>query len=193
MLAEASLTTRIAQGGIVAAAAGVFARLGYEATRVEDILEAAGIARRTFYKYFKSKDEVLAALYELATGELLKAVRASGAAPDPIEGIKQTLDLYLDYHVENAALLRVLTEQAIRSESPLFESRRRFRDELGKILDDALRARGKKGNDPMLYAAMLSAIEGLSLELLATGSDPAQVKRAKKVMGFVMTRVLGDA
>lgn len=42
----------------------------------------------------------------------------------------------------------------------------------------------------MLYAAMLSAIEGLSLELLATGSDPAQVKRAKKVMAFVLDRVL---
>ncbi len=190
MANAAALTTRIAQGGIVAAAAGVFARLGYEATRVEDILEAAGIARRTFYKYFKSKDEVLAALYELATGELLKAVRASGASPDPVEGIKQTLDLYLDYHVENAALLRVLTEQAIRSESPLFEPRRRFREELGQILDQALRGRGKKGNDPMLYAAMLSAIEGLSLELLATGSDPAQVKRAKKVMAFVLDRVL---
>jgi AcrR family transcriptional regulator len=186
------LTTRIAQTGIVAAAAGVFARLGYEATRVEDILEAAGIARRTFYRYFRGKDDVLAALYELATGELVKAVRSEVTSDAPAEGIKRTLDLYLDYHVENAALVRVLTEQAVRSDSPLFEHRRRFRDELAKILSDSLRTKGEK-HDPMLYLAILSAIEGLSLELLAEGADATKVKRAKKVMSFLLARILDEA
>src|ERR1700730_835353 len=69
-----SLTSRVVENGILAAAMKVFARRGFAATRVEDVLEEAGVARRTFYRYFTSKEDVLAAVYELATTELLRAL-----------------------------------------------------------------------------------------------------------------------
>jgi AcrR family transcriptional regulator len=184
------LSTRLAQGRVVSAAAGVFARLGFARARVEDILESAGIARRTFYKYFTSKEDVLSAVYDLATGELVKAVRAIPAGT-PLEVIDYGLDLYLDYHVENASLLKVLVEQAIRSDSPLAEARRRFRNEIATILDAVVRASSGEAHDPMLYLALLSALEGLSLDLLATRSSAADVARAKSVMHLLARRVLG--
>lgn len=189
---QGGLAARIAQGGIVAAAAGVFARRGFASARVEDILEAAGIARRTFYKYFGSKEEVLAALYDVATRELLDAVAEAGASEgrDALDAVRRGLDVYLDYHVENAALLKVLVEQAIRSDSPLAEGRRRFRKELVRILDAAVRARTGEKNDPMLYAALVSALEGVSLDLLAGGGAKGEVARAKRVMHLVIDRVL---
>ena len=58
------LGVRLARGAVLAAAVGVFSKHGIEATRIEDLLEASNVSRRTFYKYFRSKDEVLAALYE---------------------------------------------------------------------------------------------------------------------------------
>src|ERR1700704_6191626 len=115
---EIDLASQVAQGAIVGPAVGVFTRMGFAATRVEDLLAAAGIARRTFYKYFRSKEEVLAAVYMLATGELLKAVRGAGAAggasegtEGPVAAMRRALDVYLDYHVDNAPLLKVLVEQ----------------------------------------------------------------------------------
>lgn len=39
----------------------LFAARGYEATTLDAIAEAAGISRRTFFYYFKSKEEILAA------------------------------------------------------------------------------------------------------------------------------------
>jgi AcrR family transcriptional regulator len=45
---------------IVEGATAVFARLGYEATRVEDILQQAGVSRPTFYRVFRNKEEVYA-------------------------------------------------------------------------------------------------------------------------------------
>ncbi len=195
MTVDASLRSRLDSAGIVGAAATVFARLGFAATRVEDILAAAGIARRTFYKSFSGKEDVLAAVYQLAIQELLGAMTvAAGRGSDPFAVIREGLDVYLDYHAVNARLLRVLVEQAIRSDSPIFPARKRFRAELARLLDDAVRAKTGKKHDPLLYAALLSALEGLSLELLAGSEaevDEKAVARAKKVMHLLVERALG--
>jgi AcrR family transcriptional regulator len=61
---------------VVAAAFELFAADGYEATTVEAITQRAGVARRTFFRYFRSKEDVIfpdheqllaAALAHLAT------------------------------------------------------------------------------------------------------------------------------
>ncbi|NUO41913.1 MAG: TetR family transcriptional regulator, partial [Streptomyces sp.] len=48
---------------IARAAAGLFVQRGLRATRAEDIAQAAGIAPRTFYRYFATKEEAVAPLY----------------------------------------------------------------------------------------------------------------------------------
>ena len=60
--ATRTISAHFARSAILAAATKVFTQHGIASTRVEDILLAAGIARRTFYRHFRSKDDVLAAL-----------------------------------------------------------------------------------------------------------------------------------
>jgi AcrR family transcriptional regulator len=188
---QPSALARLAGSGILHAAIEVFSKQGFDATRVEDILKAAGLARRTFYKHFGNKEEVLAAIYELATGELLGAIRGDPATGgDPLDAVGRALDTYLDYHIANARLVRVLVEQAIRSDSPLHAYRKRFRRNLIELLDAAVRASSGEHNDPMLYAALLSALEGVSLDLLSSEADPSEVARAKKVMHVLLERTL---
>ena len=55
---------------LLAAALATFARKGFEDTRVEDICQAAGSARATFYRHFAGKDDVLVSLVEQLTAEL---------------------------------------------------------------------------------------------------------------------------
>ncbi|WP_055628411.1 TetR/AcrR family transcriptional regulator [Streptomyces hirsutus] len=62
---------------IARAAAGLFARQGLKATRAEDIAQAAGIAPRTFYRYFAAKEEAVAPLYEVGARRWVEAVRAA--------------------------------------------------------------------------------------------------------------------
>jgi AcrR family transcriptional regulator len=191
----AALTTRLAHGDILGAAVAVFARNGFEETRVEDILDAAGIARRTFYKYFRSKEDVLAAVYELATSELVGAMRSARDASsggDALDAIRAGLDVYLDYHVHNARLLRVLVERAMRTDSPLAPARRRFRDDLATLLDDAVKKSRGITNEPLLYLALISALEGISLDLLASGTGPEEVERARRVMHLLLDRAVGS-
>lgn len=190
---RSTLGATVARGAILQAATAVFARSGYAATRVEDILEEAGIARRTFYRHFSNKDEVLAAIYEIATTELIAAIRASVAAsPDSLEAILAALDAYLDYHVANARLLEILELQAMRSDSLLAPIRQRFRDDLAEILDRAARARTGVQHDPLIYIALISALEGTSLHLLANGATKKEAARAKKAMRFLLERAIAE-
>jgi AcrR family transcriptional regulator len=189
--AQPSLVARLAGSGILNAAIEVFSRQGFAATTVEDILKAASVARRTFYKQFGNKEEVLAAIYELATGELLGAIRGDGATGgDPLDAVGRALDTYLDYHIANARLVRVLVQQAIRSDSALHALRQRFRQNLIELLDAAVRTSTGEHNDPMLYAALVSALEGISLDLLSSEAGPREVARAKKVMHLLLERTL---
>ncbi|AZO17031.1 TetR family transcriptional regulator [Mesorhizobium sp. M2A.F.Ca.ET.043.05.1.1] len=65
---------RIADAGLKA-----FLANGYDATTLDEIAAAAGISRRTFFHYFKSKDEVLFA----SLGNHASVVKASILAEPP--------------------------------------------------------------------------------------------------------------
>lgn len=55
---------------LLEASLAVFGRRGYEDARVEDICQAAGSARATFYRYFGGKDDVFDALLDQLLVEL---------------------------------------------------------------------------------------------------------------------------
>ena len=65
---------RIAEAGLNA-----FLANGYDATTLDEIAAAAGISRRTFFHYFKSKDEVLFA----SLSHYASVVKASVLAEPP--------------------------------------------------------------------------------------------------------------
>jgi len=66
-----------ARHAVVAAALDLFARQGFEATSVEQIAQAAGISRSTFFRQFGGKDDVVFADHET----LLDGLRAQLAEP----------------------------------------------------------------------------------------------------------------
>ena len=59
---------------IVEAALGVFAERGPDAPVIDDFVQAAGIARGTFYNHFKSVEELLLATSEWTTRDVLQSI-----------------------------------------------------------------------------------------------------------------------
>jgi AcrR family transcriptional regulator len=80
------------------AVADVVSFKGVVAMRVEDVVSAAGVSRRTFYDQFKDKDEAfLAALDEIGR-ELLETVGAAyDAASDFPDGVIAFLQAFLEF------------------------------------------------------------------------------------------------
>ncbi|MFE0455764.1 TetR/AcrR family transcriptional regulator [Streptomyces sp. NPDC058914] len=80
---------------IARAAAGLFVSRGLKATRAEDIAQAAGVAPRTFYRYFATKEEAVAPLYAAGAQRWAEAVRESPAElalPEALEhAVRSTL------------------------------------------------------------------------------------------------------
>src|SRR5438309_10589365 len=66
---------------ILDAAREVFSELGYETATVRDIIRRTGLAAGTFYNYYRSKEEVFAALADDGAARfnpILKALRGRG-------------------------------------------------------------------------------------------------------------------
>ncbi|WP_419184157.1 TetR family transcriptional regulator [Streptomyces collinus] len=76
---------------IARAAAALFVRQGLRATRAEDIAQAAGIAPRTFYRYFASKEEAVAPLYAAGAERWTEAVRAAPASLGVLEALRHAV------------------------------------------------------------------------------------------------------
>jgi len=59
---------------ILATARGLFFTKGYDATSVNDIISAIGIAKGTFYHYFDSKEDLMIALADQITDEAVNII-----------------------------------------------------------------------------------------------------------------------
>jgi AcrR family transcriptional regulator len=107
---------------MLAAAAKVFAKRGYERTRVADITKAAKTSHGNFYRHFRNKDEALMAALETPLDELHHSLKPpSGARFDERELSRRIIDSFRVY-ARHRRLLRVMREAAARGETASFFS-----------------------------------------------------------------------
>jgi AcrR family transcriptional regulator len=68
--------TEATRRALLDAARRIFARDGFEATRIEDIAGATGHTRGAFYAHFSSKEDLFFALFEQEAGDRLRGLRS---------------------------------------------------------------------------------------------------------------------
>lgn len=64
------------RGELIACAQQLFFSKGYESTSVNEIIEAAGVSKGTFYYYFESKQAILEAMVEVVIEQVLRVMQA---------------------------------------------------------------------------------------------------------------------
>jgi AcrR family transcriptional regulator len=122
-------------------ALSVFAQRGYHQTRISDIIEAAQVARGTFYLYFESKHAIFAALLDDVLGRIRGAVvgvELGSGAPSLRAQIHGTLVRLLSLVREEPALSRLVLREAVGLDPTIDEKLSSFYDELHRWLTDAL-------------------------------------------------------
>ncbi|MGA5215001.1 TetR family transcriptional regulator [Streptomyces cinereoruber] len=99
---------------LATAAMELFATKGYEATTVDEIAATAGVARRTFFRHFRSKEE---AIFPDHDDTLVRAEAVLNAAPPhehPLDtvcrGIKEVMKMYAGSPAVSVARYRLTRE-----------------------------------------------------------------------------------
>jgi AcrR family transcriptional regulator len=107
---ERTLETRSA---IIGAAREVLLEKGYAATRVEDIVQRAGISRPTFYRHFKDKFEVARAYHAMSGDETLGPWGALASVDmNDLAAIRRWIESLLDTFAERRDELMVWSEMS---------------------------------------------------------------------------------
>lgn len=154
-------------------ALSVFAQRGYHQTRISDIIEAANVARGTFYLYFESKHAIFEALLDDVLGRIRGAVvgvELGEGAPSLRAQIHGTLVRLLSLVREEPQLSRLVLREAVGLDPAIDEKLAAFYDELHRWLTDSLMNGQSLGFlrrfDPTLVAwTILGSVER-SLRLL---------------------------
>ncbi|MEU3695053.1 TetR family transcriptional regulator [Streptomyces griseoviridis] len=86
---------------LVAAAFRLFLERGYEETTVDDIVALAGVGRRSFFRYFPSKEDVVFPDHERCLADMTAFLAASPADVEPVRRVCDAARLVLRMYAEN--------------------------------------------------------------------------------------------
>lgn len=108
----------------------LFSAHGYEATTLDAIAAEAGISRRTFFHYFKSKDEILLSLQRGLGEKLSAALMLQPVEQPPLVAVRKAmLQIVAPYSSEELIAL----DRLMRASEAV-----QARKQAGYILDEAL-------------------------------------------------------
>jgi TetR/AcrR family transcriptional regulator, cholesterol catabolism regulator len=161
----------IRRAKIIEAVLELISEVGAEAVQMRDVAHRSGVALATVYRYFGSKDHLLAAALEDWQKRLTRRIMASRAATDgdPLPGV-------LDYlrraqrafyrHPEMTALMRQIATSTDHDARATIEQMNRTNDELFNRLLDGVAPQQIPNITFGLNAALSNAITGVLTGML---------------------------
>jgi len=184
---------------ILVAAENIFAEQGYHGARMDDIAEAAELAKGTLYYYFKSKDEIFMHLLKRESDKVHAEIRKFISTSSTfIEMLEQSLNFYVEYFERNIGFLKIFLPcicGGIRFENPeAIRASTRTYDVHTKFLIGELQKRIRKEGVPFKLEDLLKFVKtlhiGISLKLLE--GQKAEAKAAVRFFIDLIKRVMED-
>ncbi|HEX4036186.1 MAG TPA: TetR family transcriptional regulator [Solirubrobacteraceae bacterium] len=133
------------------AAIVLFDEQGYEETTIAQIAEAAGLTKRTFFRYFSDKREVLFSGSEELEHRWLEGMAKAPVDAAPLSAVMAGVDPVAEIFVERHAFARVRSR--IIAANPELQERELIKlQRLAEAIKVALRDRGVESNQAILAA-----------------------------------------
>jgi AcrR family transcriptional regulator len=121
------------------AAVKLLAVQGFEETTVDQIVAAVGISRRTFSRYFESKEDVLVHMFTGAGAQLCAELRARPAGEPPAVALRRALAPFIQFTVGDPCKVLPVTRLILDTPALLarfLERQSRWQDDITTILAD---------------------------------------------------------
>jgi AcrR family transcriptional regulator len=165
-----------AQGRLMSAAIELFDEQGYEATTVAEIAERAGLTKRTFFRYFSDKREVLFSGSEELQRLWLEGLAAAPAQASPLALVTAGLDPVAQMFTERHAFARIRA-QIIEANPELQERELIKLQRLAAAIKGALVERGVSVNAAILAAQAGVTVFHVAFARWVQQDDPSAFRR----------------
>ncbi len=133
----AKKTGKNTKGKIISAAWDLFYEQGYDDTTIEEIVEASGTSKGSFYHYFGGKDALLGTLSDLFDAqyeEVLPLLNENDHSFDQLMFLNQELFLMIDNRISMDLIARLYSSQlTTRGQKHLLDHNRFYYKLLRKI------------------------------------------------------------
>jgi AcrR family transcriptional regulator len=188
---------------ILTVARDVFARRGYHAAKIEDIVAAAGVARGTFYLYFEDKR----AIFEEIVDRTIARVGIAVVRVDPHDGVRTVADQVREnirrivrILLEDRATTKILLSDALGVDPAFDRKLLSFYDEMSSLLEDSLRDGQElgvvRGGDVRLMAWLsMGALKEVMFQIVHRGAEYDEDKLVEGTFEYFRSgylRVEGD-
>ncbi|RST87684.1 TetR family transcriptional regulator [Aquibium carbonis] len=146
---------------ILRAAVELFARKGFDGTRIAEIAEASGLPKANVYYYFETKEAIYATLIERLLKGWDKALEHIRADREPREAIAAYIAAKLDYSRRHGTESRFFANEIMRGGAFLSKAQRRHMQEITRervdVVDGWVRDGRLRPLDPRHFFMMLWA------------------------------------
>ncbi len=163
---------------IVSSALELFRRDGFDATKIDQIVDAAGVARRTFFRYFPTKEAVLFSEFTVRQALVVERLGARPHDEPPLESLVWVLRSMSDEPIDTQRAEAV--RQIVAESTWLLERQQRiFVDEFARDLTRVLAERGEgRASTLALHAIVMSAVGCIEVATMAHLRTPELSVRA---------------
>jgi AcrR family transcriptional regulator len=175
---------------ILAAARRLMEQAGVDALTMDEIAQAAGVAKGTIYLYFQSKDELIQALLSQVGEAMALDLESILAKPDaPREKLRQVVILLLNYVERESLLFPVYLRELVRSKSsrgatsPLLQGlEERIVSLLTRLFDEGIARKQFIPADPRLLTFLLKGLGRAVGYYQMTGDQEDAIQEALPVV-----------
>ncbi len=183
---------------ILNVARDVFARRGYHAAKIEDIVAAAGVARGTFYLYFEDKR----AIFEEIVDRTITRLGMSIVRVDPHDGAHTVADQVRDnirrimrILLEDRATTKILLSDALGVDPAFDRKLLSFYDEMSTLLEQSLRDGQaldvvRAGDVRLMSWLTMGAIKEVMFQMVQRGAEYDEDRLVEGTFAFFRTGYL---
>lgn len=166
---------------IITAATEVFAKRGYQSTKIDEVAKKAGVAKGSVYLYFDSKEQLFEEVMKEGVRNY-KQVKLEALNTDlPFyEKLKLMLIKETDFLWENQEVARFLLTSDIVTQKTLakwlIEIRQTFMQRLQQEFDQAISEGVVKPGDSLMYTRVFRGVEHqvIAYHIIIDGKKPTE-------------------
>jgi AcrR family transcriptional regulator len=177
---------------ILSNARDVFAKRGYHAAKIDDIVAAAGVARGTFYLYFEDKRAIFEEIVDGTFAKLGQAIMRvdTGDASKVRSQIEENIRRIVGMLLEDRATTKILLSDALGVDPAFDRKLHSFYDEVSKLLVESLREGQKlgiveEGNATMFACMTLGALKELLYQVVIRDWDTSEEVLTDEIFTFL--------